>query len=433
MRVKLRDLLPNPTRNFAVDPVDEGAVAELVESIKDDGFWGGVVCNQVGKNGPIHIIAGQSRREAGLKAGIEEADLFVDRDMPRKKMIRIYARENATQRGNKGTALTGSVASAIHAIAKDLLAPNGDSGTAAPESQKTRGHLLKSDGIGHVAVEKYLSGVPGLDERSIKESLHVLKRSGDYARIIAAVREEIQREHAEEIAALARAEAERAAAEEEEKAALEKGDERKAEAARGRRRKAEEDAKEHEEAGKVCMTANEAVENAKKHNKQDFDLKGVSKYLKDPAHVAFFEKCVTGEGIKPYLPIKNQAEVARRIVQMTTTQNGHDSKRDTKKVPELTKDFIREQVAAVVLNIGREERRLSREQQRELEKKNQLAKFLRHQDFFARNCRGMISMGMAMLDDLKGWPKGETVAFSKEFKTRLADAKRVLDRLFAKL
>ena len=36
-------------------------------------------------------------------------------------MIRVYARENATQRGNTGTAMAGTVASAIRFLAKAIL------------------------------------------------------------------------------------------------------------------------------------------------------------------------------------------------------------------------------------------------------------------------------------------------------------------------
>ena len=46
------------------------------------------------------------------------ADLFVADDMDTPTMIRVYARENATQRGNSSTAVLGSVASAVRYITK---------------------------------------------------------------------------------------------------------------------------------------------------------------------------------------------------------------------------------------------------------------------------------------------------------------------------
>jgi hypothetical protein len=48
------------------------------------------------------------------------ADVFVG-DLDDAAMIRVYARENATQRGNSGTALAGSIASAARFLAKAVL------------------------------------------------------------------------------------------------------------------------------------------------------------------------------------------------------------------------------------------------------------------------------------------------------------------------
>src|SRR5262245_45191435 len=49
------------------------------------------------------------------------ADIFVAEDMNDATMVRVYARENATQRGQSSTALTGIVAAAMRYVAKAIL------------------------------------------------------------------------------------------------------------------------------------------------------------------------------------------------------------------------------------------------------------------------------------------------------------------------
>ncbi len=93
MLVDLRSLKPNPMRDFVVDPIDEGRVEKLTESIKDHGFWGGVVCRQLA-DGTIQIAAGHHRVAAAINAGIQSADLFVGA-MDDDAMARIHGSENA--------------------------------------------------------------------------------------------------------------------------------------------------------------------------------------------------------------------------------------------------------------------------------------------------------------------------------------------------
>src|SRR5262249_12003933 len=118
MKVELKQLKDNPKRDFIVDPIDQDMVKRLTESIKEDGFWGGVVCRKY--NGHIEIAAGHHRIRAAIKSGIEFADLFVSKDIDDAAMIRIYARENATQRSAAGTSLAGSVAAAFREVLKQV-------------------------------------------------------------------------------------------------------------------------------------------------------------------------------------------------------------------------------------------------------------------------------------------------------------------------
>src|SRR5262245_10410060 len=148
MRVDLTKLEPNPMRDFMIDPIDQEVVEKLRESIEEDGFWGGVVCRKIGDR--IEIGAGHHRVRAAVAAGIRWADVYVDESFDEFDMWRVYTRENATQRGNSGTAMAGSVASALRLVAKALFL--GDIGRILPMSERGEqtivGKLTAEDGEG---------------------------------------------------------------------------------------------------------------------------------------------------------------------------------------------------------------------------------------------------------------------------------------------
>src|SRR6516165_542245 len=105
MKVNLRLAEPNPFRDFKVDPIDPENVDALVKSMQEDDFWGGIVGRRKpGQRSVIQIIAGWHRLKAALKAGHEVADIFLG-EFDDAAVVRVYARENATQRGNTATAL----------------------------------------------------------------------------------------------------------------------------------------------------------------------------------------------------------------------------------------------------------------------------------------------------------------------------------------
>src|SRR5262245_42981168 len=121
MKVDLEALKPNPMRDFEIDPLDEERIADLTRSIGEDGFWGCIACRRL-PDGTIQIGTGHHRVQAAIRAGIKTADLFVKQATSDAEMVIIfYARENATQRGNSGSAQIGSVASAIRFLAKAIL------------------------------------------------------------------------------------------------------------------------------------------------------------------------------------------------------------------------------------------------------------------------------------------------------------------------
>jgi hypothetical protein len=75
----------------------------------------------------------------------------------------IYAQENATQRGDQGTAVAGTVASALKFKAKELLSnlsPNGDR-----SSETALGTMINGRGLGEPVISKMIGHINGFGGR----------------------------------------------------------------------------------------------------------------------------------------------------------------------------------------------------------------------------------------------------------------------------
>src|SRR4051794_40547391 len=112
MNVDLTKLQFNPTRNLTIDPIDPERVEMLRKSIRDYGFWSGVICRKT-KDGIIQIAAGHTRVQAAILEGHTREDVCIAKDVDDDDMVRIYGTENATQRGNLGSSRVGTVAAAL--------------------------------------------------------------------------------------------------------------------------------------------------------------------------------------------------------------------------------------------------------------------------------------------------------------------------------
>jgi len=450
MRVELKSLQPNPMRDFTVDPIDDDRVKELAASIKEDGFWGGVVCRRTHNNG-IQIAAGHHRIKAAMKAGIQEADVFAG-DLDDASMIRIYARENALQRGNTGTALAGSVAAAIRFTAKAVLTGGGSEQLfRSSDLAELRGNLTSDRGLGRDIIVRFLDGVPGVTDRTVQEQLANLKSSGDYARIIREVQQQIEKENQEALKALARAEAqqkklqeEREAAEARQReaeerrkeaakaarAAKEEADRKRAEAdaqraelarqkaeaeaklAAKRKAEADEQMKQFDALKKTRDTAEKAATKAEERDKT-FDFEGVAKYLKNSSHIDVFRQLATGEGVRPYLPVNQQAALAKALVDLAGDG-------------ELSARFIRENFMSLVMDVKHTERRFNAEEKADLLKKDWSAKARVYQDDMARNARGFLAAARSLADHDKNRPSGVTLQATSEFRTAMQNIKRAV-------
>lgn len=368
MKVNLRLAEPNPFRDFRVDPVDPTNVAQLAKSIKEHGFWGGIVARRKPDvRGVFQIVAGWHRREAALKRGIEEADIFVG-DFDDRQTVRAYADENATQRGNTSTAQAGSVAAALREILlRRLTAVDFNSGRGDTD-----------DGVGRDAILEELNGVNDITDNVVRQQLAHLKATGAYDRIVNEVTAIVEAEREAELAALAeaeqrtkeaaqreaeakarreKAEAERQAAKAEAKRretealiAREAADkkraaeaaafQRKREAeAEERRKKAAEEAeraKAEREAAKAkevkhapAAQARDSIAQMRAAPKHQITLNDkVARHFRSPHHVEVFKKLATGEKL---LPVDQQERLAKSLVEMAKTTG-----------EELTSTFIKE-------------------------------------------------------------------------------------------
>ncbi len=103
MKVKLKNVRPNPFRNIDAYPTNTDKVEQLKKSIQSTEFWDNIVARKSG-NG-IEIAYGHHRLRAlnELYDG-EETFSFIIRDLDDSEMIKIMAHENLDEWGhNSGT------------------------------------------------------------------------------------------------------------------------------------------------------------------------------------------------------------------------------------------------------------------------------------------------------------------------------------------
>ena len=476
MLVRLEDLKANPFRDFKVDPIDETVVANLKASIEDDGFWGGIVCRRV--NGAIQIGAGHHRVIAAMQAGIEESDVFVADEMSDASMIRVYARENMTQRGSTGTAVAGMVASVVRYLARAILTGDEDIARILAMSKSDPGRtqsgtlarLTGVHGLGHTVIEdsKLLESIPNVTTYTIQQQLANLKTSGAYTRIIEEVEAELEREHQEAMAALAAAELEqqrlqreaeeaearhrqaeedRKAAQAREREARKAAEEKRAaeeakkaelaqerarieqELAEKRRKDLAEQRKALEEAKQKETTAQKASEGARKaattaaekHDKT-FDFEGVSQHLRNTHHIDVFRKIVLEKGVKPHLPVEDQAALAKYLIEKARELG-----------EELSGVWIREHIINLLLQGKGVARQESKQEHEKLLRQDRIHRAHSYQDECMRYLWSFAAAGHKLEQLWKEWPEDEPFPLRGTFKQAINGAKTVLDVLVTRV
>jgi len=396
MRVDLRKLVPNPFRDLTVDPIlDDPAIRE---SIRKHEFWGGTVVRN--SNGTLQIAAGHVRVHEAINCGITEADLFVSNTISDEDMVRIYATENATQRGVENSAVAGSVVAAIKLILRrELFSAFGkeinwldEENIRTPEIGRANEGGQRRDGIGARAILAELGEIPGFTRSMIDQQLGLLKLSGDYDRIVNEIISEAEAAHNAEIARL---EQEAKRIEEEERQRIEA----KAEAI--------------EKTKKAAETA--AQRRIDEHGTADpLDLAGISKHLKSPTHVNTFRQLVLSENVRNLLPKESQAALAEELVKQAAAEGR-----------ELTRAYIRENLYAMVTKV----KSTSRRQERAFVGLDWESKMRSYMHEFCRSCGGILNAATNIAELNKSRPRGVTLHMTGEFKNAVESVDRVMSRL----
>lgn len=93
MKIKIKDLNPNPYRDMKHYPISKEKVDALVSSIKDTGFWDNILARR--KDGEIQLAYGHHRLSALKKSlGLETYVDIPVKDLSDALMIQIMANEN---------------------------------------------------------------------------------------------------------------------------------------------------------------------------------------------------------------------------------------------------------------------------------------------------------------------------------------------------
>jgi ParB-like chromosome segregation protein Spo0J len=94
MKIKVKDLKPNPFRNMEKYPIDPIKVRALINSIKETEFWDNLLAREI--DGEIQIAYGHHRLIALQELKIEKIDIPV-KALDDSTMLRIMANENMDQ------------------------------------------------------------------------------------------------------------------------------------------------------------------------------------------------------------------------------------------------------------------------------------------------------------------------------------------------
>lgn len=175
MKLKLKDILPNPYRDLKLNPLDEEKITSLIDSINATGFWENVVVRK-NTDGNYELAYGHNRLEAAIRADIEEAD-FIVKDFSEAEMIQVMDSENRETYGASPLTLIESVKAVVKALAKGTIGPfavdpkvrkdtiryapsfvSGDVGLSSPQIPYTALHIAEF--LGRTRVKERVKGRP---------------------------------------------------------------------------------------------------------------------------------------------------------------------------------------------------------------------------------------------------------------------------------
>lgn len=161
MKVKLKDVRPNPFRDMETYPCKQDKLDALKRSIKDTEFWENIVAREV--KGGIEIAYGHHRLTALQEVYSPNTEFnFIIRDLSDTEMAKIMASENMEEWGSDADVEQETVRAIVKGYAEGRIdlgtmpaktaktsiryAPNfaiGDGGVARPDHPYTTEMLMK--------------------------------------------------------------------------------------------------------------------------------------------------------------------------------------------------------------------------------------------------------------------------------------------------
>ena len=121
MKLKFKDVLPNPFRDLKGNPPLKEKIEELKTSIATTGFWDNVVVRK-NKDGKYERAYGEHRVRAAIEAGLIEAD-FIIKDLSDALMIQIMDNENREIYASSPASMIESVKAVVNALSDGSIPP----------------------------------------------------------------------------------------------------------------------------------------------------------------------------------------------------------------------------------------------------------------------------------------------------------------------
>jgi chemotaxis protein histidine kinase CheA len=121
MKLKLKDILPNPYRDLLRNPLKKDKLQELESSINDTGFWDNVVVRK-NAEGKYELAYGHHRWQAAINAGFTEAD-FIVKKLDDALMLKIMDNENRETYGADLMSVMESIEGVVKALAAGKVGP----------------------------------------------------------------------------------------------------------------------------------------------------------------------------------------------------------------------------------------------------------------------------------------------------------------------
>lgn len=182
MSIRVVDILSNPFRDLKRNPIPQSKVEILKGSIQQTTFWDNIVVRpHPEKEGKYQLAYGHSRLEALTQLSIEKIEIPI-RELSDAIMIQMMANENY-QQDKMSLKVLNETVSVAKTFLDGELAKYGSWEELTTENKLIRGlfdkpmelrrfQQLKSEGVGHTTIKKFLGA--GWNQDAIQNALHTI-------------------------------------------------------------------------------------------------------------------------------------------------------------------------------------------------------------------------------------------------------------------